>query len=414
MAKIPGGIGEAFADKNFRVYSVGSITSWITYFIQDITFSWLAWQVTKSTAWLAVVAGLTTAATVVFIPLGGVLADRYNRFHMVRIAYGFDLLKTIALAILAFTNSITLPIICVSAFLHGLIHSFSIPASYGMMPRFVTKQRLASCIAVSAAYTQFAVFAGPAIAGWILAHWGVAAAFSTNVAGYLVYFASTLFLVTPSGYRQAAPSRKSVREDMIDGIRAIAKHRGLSSLLVVVLVGDSISASVYKLMPAYSADVLSMGVGGMSALLGAAGLGATAAALWLAHGGAARATPERVLWAFLGLAASVLLLAGSVTLAMSFAAMLLFGFSQETRRTGTVSIMQATVDDARRGRVMSSLFLFTQVAGGLGTMAVGLTAHKTGLRAPLIVSALALTVVWLPMFGRRKHISAAFVVKNDE
>ena len=66
-----------------------------------------------------------------------------------------------------------------------------------------------------------------------------------------------------------------------------------------------------------------------------------------------------------------------MTLAMSFAAMLLFGFSQETRRTGTVSIMQAAVDDARRGRVMSSLCLFTQVAGGLGTMAVGLTAHET-------------------------------------
>jgi len=412
MAKILGDIGEAFADKNFRIYSVGSITSWVTYFIQDITFSWLAWEVTKSTTWLAVVAGLTTAATVVFIPLGGVLADRYDWFHMVWIAYGFDLLKTVALAILAFTNSITLPIICASAFLHGLIHSFSIPASYGMMPRFVTKQRLASCIAVSAAYTQLAVFAGSAIAGWILAYWGTAAAFSTNVAGYLIYFATTLFLVPPSGYRQAAPTRKSVRKDMIDGIRYVAKHRGLSSLLVIVLIGDSISASIYKLMPAYSADLLSMGVGGMSALLGAAGLGATVAALWLAHGGAARATRERVLWAFLGLAASVLLLAGSVTLAMFFAAMLLFGFSQETRRTGTVSIMQAAVDDARRGRVMSSLFLFTQIAGGLGTMAVGLTAHETGLRAPLIVSAFALTVVWLSMFGRRKDICAAFAAKN--
>ena len=79
MTKILGSIGEAFADRNFRIYSVGSITSWITYFIQDITFSWRAWETTKSTVWLAVVAGLTTAATIVFIPPGGVLADRYVR-----------------------------------------------------------------------------------------------------------------------------------------------------------------------------------------------------------------------------------------------------------------------------------------------------------------------------------------------
>ena len=99
---------------------------------------------------------------------------------------------------------------------------------------------------------------------------------------------------------------------------------------------------------------------------------------------------------------------------MSFAAMLLFGFSQESRRTGIVSIMQAAVVDARSGRVMSTLFLFTQIAGGFGTMAVGLTAHNTGRRAPLIGSAMALTVVWLVMLGRRKTISAAFGAEDDE
>ncbi|MFX8410456.1 hypothetical protein ABTL60_19495, partial [Acinetobacter baumannii] len=57
-----GGIGEAFADRNFRIYSVGSITSWITYYIQDIAFSWVTWEVTHSTVWLAVVAGITTIA----------------------------------------------------------------------------------------------------------------------------------------------------------------------------------------------------------------------------------------------------------------------------------------------------------------------------------------------------------------
>ena len=57
--------------------------------------------------------------------------------------------------------------------------------------------------------------------------------------------------------------------------------------------------------------------------------------------------------------------------------------------------------------------MITQIAGSLGTMAVGLTAHNTGLRAPLIVSAVALTVVWLIMFGRRKTISAAFAAEDD-
>jgi MFS family permease len=137
-----GGIGEAFADRNFRIYSIGSITSWITYFVQDIAFSWTAWEATKSTTWLAVVAGLTTLATIVFVPVGGVFADRYDRFDMVRVAYAFDFLKSIVLTVLAATHSVDIYVICAAAFLHGLIHSFSIPASYGMMPRFVSRERL--------------------------------------------------------------------------------------------------------------------------------------------------------------------------------------------------------------------------------------------------------------------------------
>jgi MFS family permease len=408
MRKLLGGIADAFADRNFRIYSIGSIISWITYFIQAIAFSWTAWEASHSTAWLAVVSLLTVSATVVFIPIGGVLADRHDRFRMVMTAYVFDALKTAVLAILAFTGHLNLPVICVSAFLHGLIHSFSIPASYGLMPRFVSRDRLASAIGVNSAYTQFAIFAGPAVAGWILVHWGVAAAFATNVAGYGLYFLTSALLRTPPDYRQAKGPPKSIRQDIFEGARYILAHRGLSALMLLVLAGDAISMAVYQMMPAFSDIVLKRGVAGVSILYGAAGLGATFAALWLAQGGAGRATPERILWAFLGVAASIWLLAGSTGVAIAVIAMLLFGFSGETRRTATVSIMQSSVDDAQRGRVMSTQFLFSQMAGGLGTVAIGLVAQHAGLRIPMTVAALMLTTVWFVVMRRRKEIADAF------
>jgi MFS family permease len=410
MRKLLGGIADAFADRNFRIYSIGSIISWITYFIQAIAFSWTAWEASHSTAWLAAVSLLTVSATVVFIPIGGVLADRHDRFRMVMTAYAFDALKTAVLAILAFTGHLNLAIICISAFLHGLIHSFSIPASYGLMPRFVSRDRLASAIGVNSAYTQFAIFAGPAVAGWILVHWGVAAAFATNVAGYGIYFLTSALLRTPPDYRQAKGLPKSIRQDIFEGARYILTHRGLSALMLLVLAGDAISMAVYQMMPAFSDIILKRGVAGVSILYGAAGLGATFAALWLAKGGAGRATPERILWAFLGVAASIWLLAGSIGVAIAVIAMLLFGFSGETRRTATVSIMQASIDDAQRGRVMSTQFLFSQIAGGLGTVAIGLVAQHAGLRIPMTVAALMLTIVWFVVMRRRKEISDAFRV----
>src|SRR3984957_13544132 len=76
MAGRLGGIGDAFADRNFRIYSVGSILSWLSFFVQAVAISWTAWELTHSTTWLAIVAVLDIAPNLIFLPLGGVLAGR--------------------------------------------------------------------------------------------------------------------------------------------------------------------------------------------------------------------------------------------------------------------------------------------------------------------------------------------------
>ena len=291
MTNVFGGIGRAFSDRNFRIYSVGSIISWTTYFIQNITFSWLAWDLTHSTTWLAIVSSATTITTILLLPLGGVLADRHDRFRILMIAYGVDWMKTAILAALALTGQLSVPLLCVSAVAHGIIHSFSIPANYGLLPRFVSKDALASAIGVSAAYTQLAIFAGPALAGWILVHWGAGPAFVTNTIGYLVYFWTAACLRTPEDYAQGRSARASIKSDFTDGMRYIAMHRGLSTLLMLVLCGDAIAASLNAMMPAYTTMILELGAGTMATMFSAAGLGATAAALWLAYGGLGSATP---------------------------------------------------------------------------------------------------------------------------
>jgi MFS family permease len=410
VAQLLGGIGNAFSDRNFRIYSVASITSWITYFVQNITFSWVAWDVTHSTTWLAIVSAATTVTTILFLPLGGVLADRHDRLRIMMGAYALDWVKSGVLAALAFTEQLSLPLICISAVAHGLIHSFSIPANYGLLPRFVAKEKLAAAIGVSAAYTQFAIFAGPAFAGWILVHWGAWPAFATNVVGYFVFFCTMVLLRTPAGYAQGKSARVSLKADFLEGVSYIVTHRGLSALLVLVLAGDAIAASVNSMMPAYTNMVLELGAGTMATMFSAAGIGATVAALWLAYGGLGSATPSRVFWAVLGFAIAIYILAGATALAIALFGMVIFGFSGETRRTGTVSLMQSHVDDAQRGRVMSTLFLFTQIAGAVGTLTVGLGAAWTGLRLPLAISAVALTIVWFSVFRRRHAIIHAFSI----
>jgi MFS family permease len=408
MAGRWGGIGDAFADRNFRIYSIGSVLSWLSFFVQMVAISWTTWELTHSTKWLAIIAALDIAANVLFLPLGGVLADRFDRFSMMLLAYGGAWLHVLALTILSYTGTLTLAPLAVLSFLHGLAHGFSIPANYGMMPRFVAPERLPSAIAVSSAYAQFAIFAGPALAGWIILHFGVTAAYASNVVGYLVYFLSSAFLRTPATYVAPRPSGRSILGDLTDGFRYIAGHRGISALLLMMVLGDVLSTTVYQMLPAISATMLGGGVAGMSSLLSAAGLGATLSALWLAHGGAALVNFTRVLWAFLAFTTAVLALIFAENLAIAIVIMVAFGFAGEARRTGTVAILQTSVSDLQRGRVMSTQFLLQRLAGGIGLVLIGSTAEKNGLRLPMIPAVLLALAAWGIAYVNRKRILAAF------
>lgn len=403
-----GGIGEALADRNFRIFSIGSITSWLCFFVQVVAVSWTAWELTHSTYWLAIIALLDIAPNVILVPFGSVLADRYDRFKIEIIAYVVALLQALALTVLAYTGTLTIWPLAVLVLLHGAIHSFSVPAAYGLLPRFVARERLTSAIAVNSAYTQGAILVGPALAGWLILHAGTAFAFATNVFGYAVFLVSAAFLRTPADYQQAPRSNRSVLGDLVDGARYIFGHHGISTLLILMLLGDVLAVSLYHMLPAFSANDLGLGVEGMSTILACYGAGATLAALWLAHGGSARMQPALVLRAFAIYACAMagLVLSGALWLAAGAA--LLWGIAGQIRSTGTIALLQTSVPDAQRGRVMGTEFLFSRIAGGIGTYFVGAVAERHGLQIPMLVVVAVCLLAWGWAYLRRARIGAAF------
>ncbi|MBI3898273.1 MAG: MFS transporter [Gammaproteobacteria bacterium] len=408
-----GGIGDAFADRNFRVYTVGSVTSWISFYVQWVAISWVTWELTHSTTWLAIMALLDIAPNLFFVPLGGALADRYDRFRIVAVTHVIALLQALALAVLAYLDALTIWPLAVLVFLHGLIHSFSVPALYGMLPRYVERKRLSSAIAVNSAYTQAAIFAGPALAGWLIARHGAALAFAVNALGYAVYLGSIALLKTPADYQPQTKTDRSIVGDLVDGMRYIGGHSGIATLLALILLGDAMSASVYYMLPAYAEKTLGLAVGGMSTLLTVAGLGATLAALWLAHGGAARATSSSVLWAFFIFMLSIAGLALVDSLVPAIVAMIVFGIAGEIRRTGTLSLIQMSIPDDRRGRVLGTHFMLSRIAGGIGTYLIGASADRHGLSLPLLTAVTVCLIAWALTFSKRERIATAFTADSQ-
>lgn len=166
--------------------------------------SWTKWELNHSTRWLAAVALMDAAPNIGLMPIGGIIADRYDRFRILMFSYALALVQSGALTVRAWSGQLTIGRLAALAFVHGAIHVFSIPAQFGILPLFIEPKRLSSAISVAAAYTQLGIFVGPALAGWVILHFGTAVAFATNVIGYAVWlhrlvedacalFAATIF-----------------------------------------------------------------------------------------------------------------------------------------------------------------------------------------------------------------------------
>ena len=170
---------------------------------------------------------------------------------------------------------------------------------------------------------------------------------------------------------------------------------------MLALVGDALMAGVYRMAPAYAEQFLGMGVEGMSLVLSSIGIGAVIAALYLAWGGARVATVQRVIWSFLINACAVGILYLYSNLTIAIATCLIIGLASEIRTTASYSLIQLNVSEVQRGRVMGNMFLLAQLARGVGTYVIGVSASSHGLTLPMLAAVSISIVVWLVFYLRR-------------
>ena len=409
--KLLGGIGESFSDRNFRIHSIGAIASWISFFIQIVAVSWVAWELTQSTKWLAIISLLDIIPNILLLPFGGALADRFDRYKIMMCLNPLLLIQAVVITLLAYFGLLTIWWLSLLVLIHGVLLSFSVPAMYGMLPRFVDKSVLSSAIAVNSAYAQFAIFAGPAIAGWIISAYSAAIAFAVNAVGYAILIISMSFLKTPIGYQQSPASTSSITSDIVDGVKYIFEQKGIAALLVIALAGEALAAGIYHMAPAYADEFLNMGVTGVSLLLSSIGVGATISAIWLARGGTDVLSMDRVLWAFFLFSISIAMLFLTKNLYLIIVFCVVVGITVELYSTGTLSMIQLAIEDSQRGRVMGNLWGMKQIAAGIGTYIIGAYAVSKGLAPPMLIAVGLCLVVWLLIYRSRSRLK--LTIKRD-
>jgi MFS family permease len=269
--------------RDFRLLWIGAFTSTTGTWMQTVAQSWLVFSLTGSAFLLGFDSFLGAAPIILFSLFGGVIADRFPRR---RVMIGSQILQmtfAFTLAALILFDRVEVWHIFVLSFLTGTAQAFSGPAYVSLLPTLVSRDDVPNAIAMNSMQFNLARMIGPVVAGFALVAFGAAACFAINGLSFVAVIIA-LSLMSAAAGTHVARQRKSVMDDLREGIRFVGRNRVLVEVSALGFVGMFLGAPFVTLLPVVAKEVFAEGPKVYSWLLAAYGvgsvLGAVGVAMW--------------------------------------------------------------------------------------------------------------------------------------
>lgn len=371
----------ALRHRNYRLFYSGFVISLIGVWMQRVAQAWLVLELTDSALWVGLVEALGSAPVLVFTLYAGALADRVAKHRMVVATQGSSMAVAVVLAAIVLLGDVALWHVALVATLLGVANAFDIPARQSLLAEMVGREDLMNAIALNSSAFNATRVVGPAIAGVVIAVFGVGVCFLLNGLSYgAVLVALALVRLPAPRPAPAARTWSSIRE----GLAYVAGEPRIRRLVANIALASMFALPVLVLVPVVARDVLGRGAVEFGWMMSAVGVGALAGALALAT--YARDIPKgRVLgWASTAFGVSVALFGMSRSLAAALVLLVLVGAAMITTTALTNTLLQTIAPDALRGRVVSVYTLSFVGMAPLGALQAGAVAERFGPTAALV------------------------------
>ncbi len=350
----------ALRHRDFRLFWIGQLVSQIGTWMQSVAQAWLVLELTRSPLQLGIVSALQFTPVLFLSPIGGALSDRFAKRRVLLVSQTAMKLQALVLAVLVWSGYIQYWHVAVLAAIYGLGRAIDIPARQAYVTDLVGRADLANAVALNSVVMNGARIVGPAVAGLLIAAFGVALAFLLNGVSFIAVLVALLAIRTEGPYAGGTPP--------------VAFTLGLMVVVSLLVLNFNV------VVPLVARDVLNQGAHGFGLLMSALGAGAVAGGFGVAL--LRRGQPPL---SFLAGSAATLC-AGLVALALvgQFAAaaavLALLGCCQILFTTGCNIMLQLIAPNELRGRVMG---LYTVTFAGMtpfGSLLVGIIAEHQGVR----------------------------------
>jgi MFS family permease len=375
----------ALRHRNYRLFFGGQSVSLIGTWMTKVATSWLVYRLTGS-AWLLGITGFAgQIPTFILAPFAGVWVDRWDRHRTLVVTQILSMVQSFALAGLALARIITIPEIVWLSIAQGVINAFDIPARQSFVVEMIDgREDLSNAIALNSSMVTAARLLGPSIAGVLIAGVGEGYCFLIDGGSYIAVIASLLLMKL----KDRVPVEHKARAmwvDLREGWSYVAHSVPIRSVLILLAMISLVGMPYVVLMPIFAGSVLHGGPHTMGFLMGASGVGALAAALFLAARktvlGLGRIIPISAAIFGVGLIGFSL----SRVLWVSLFLMVLTGAGMMEQMAASNTILQTIVDDDKRGRVMSFYSMAFMGMAPFGSLLAGAAATRIGAPATLLI-----------------------------
>jgi MFS family permease len=326
-------------------YFLSNIGSWM----QAVAQGWLLYELTQSPLVLGVFSLFRSSLLLVFFFLGGLIADRWDRRLLMIWIQIISLLSALILGFLTTLAIVQVWHIMVLGAINSTVWAFEQPVRHSLIPQLVKREDLPNAIALNSIVWQGAGLLGPSLVGFLVDWIHIDGCFYINALSYLCVVVALLRMHIP---RLAEAGSNRIAQSVSDGFTYIHRERLIFLLLITTSLFNIFGRSYLTLLPVIAKDVLQVGASGLGFIAAAPGLGTIIGSLAVAAFAQGEVKRNVLVFLLLGYASSLILFTSTSHVQTAFGALVVTGALSIAFDTLVSTIIQLTVNDAYRGRVM--------------------------------------------------------------
>ncbi|PZS19638.1 MAG: MFS transporter, partial [Acidimicrobiales bacterium] len=178
--------------RDFALLWSAALVSNVGTWMQTVAVGVLVTARTHQAGWTGLVAAAAFVPIGLLSPVGGAMADRFDRRRWLLVTTAGETVFATGLAVLAVTGHARPGIVTLVVFGGGVMAAVGFPAYQAMLPDLVEPGELLAAISLSSAQFNLGRVIGPALAGVAIVAGSYSLAFALNAASFLTVLVALL------------------------------------------------------------------------------------------------------------------------------------------------------------------------------------------------------------------------------